>query len=975
MRATIWCGASAMALMLGFGPAAVAQSSGGEGEVAEVVVTGSRIARADYTAESPIVSLTAEAVELAGPQTLEATFNQMPQFSATNANSSSSPARQGRNNANLRGLGIQRTLILLDGRRMQPSDALGAIDLNSISTSLVENVEVITGGASAVYGSDAIAGVVNFRLKRNFTGVELDAQYGVTERGDAEAVNLALSLGGPISDGRGHIMASMSYYDRGAVFRGTRSFFERSGVAGALQGGAIVSDATNLPTQAALNGVFQGIYGSATPPARNAPFAVNLDGTILTTQSPILNNRFPEGQPYIFDEGRLGFPQGATYPLQQPLERWTAFVRGRYELTESVEAYIQFNHMQYGAQYSRQGWSAGASEPRGLIPVTNPFVPQELRTIMASRPNPTAPMFFTYNTGRVGRTIYDFKYSIDEFLVGLTGRGPIRDWRWDVYASYGSTDASEVTSGFINVEAWQSLVNAPDGGASVCAGGFNPFLPESLSDTDPKCFDYLNRVLQERTQFEQQVVEGTMQGGLFDLPAGELRFAVGGTYRRSTYDYQPDEQRVRQTVWPNQPTGRAGGAYEVYELFGEVFVPLIRDQPFIRHLNADVAYRFSDYSSVGAVHTYKGSLDWGVIDSVRLRGSYQRAIRAPSLGELYAPPERASAGLGSTSVGGGDPCASNSRWRDPARNPDHARVRQLCLAQGVPDVVIDLLRFGGSSVSGVAAGNTNLREETADTYTAGVVWQSTFDSPWLRRLQVSLDYYNIQVEDAVGVITAQVGVQRCFNTDGSSNPNFDVNNFFCQLTDRRVDGGIETQRQPTLNLASYEVAGVDLQLDWRGELADLGVGDVGALSFNLIVSYLDKYKIQNTVDSPFLNFAGTIGNSQIDPGAIAFPEWKVSASLTWEYGPLSLTGRYRWFDSMTHSADVGSPTPSQPGVKTRSYADLVATWSYDEKTQFRAGVLNVFDTQPPVWTGNGSTDLGLYDLLQRRYYVGLKKSF
>lgn len=971
---TFLCGASALALALAMTQPAAAQAAA-DTEVEEVVVTGSRISRPDYVAESPIVSMSSEAVELAGPQTLEATFNQMPQFSATNANSSSSPARQGRNNANLRGLGIQRTLILLDGRRMQPSDALGAIDLNSISTSLIENVEIITGGASAVYGSDAIAGVINFRLKRNFTGVELDAQYGITDRSDAEAVDLSLSVGGPIADDRGHIMASLSYYDRGPVYRGTRPFFERSGVAGALQGGAIPADASNLPSQAALNSVFLGLYGGTTPPNRNAPFAVNLDGTILTTQDPILNNRFPEGEPYILDEGRLGFPQGATYPLQQPIERWTAFLRGRYEIAEGVELYAQFNHMQYGAQYSRQGWSAGSTEPRATIPVTNPFVPQELRTIMASRPNPTAPMFFTFNTGRVGRTVYDFEYSIDEFLVGLTGDLPFRDWKWDVYGSFGVTDASERTSGFINVEAWQQLVNAPDGGASICDGGFNPFLPEALSDTDPECFDYLNRVLQESTEFEQQIVEGALQGGLFNLPAGELRFAAGAAYRRSTYDYQPDEQRVRQTVWPNQPTGPAGGAYDVYELFGELLIPIARDLPFVRHLNTDVAYRFSDYSSVGAVHTYKGSLDWGVTESVRVRASYQRAIRAPSLGELYSPPERGSAGVGSTSIGGGDPCASNSRWRNPAQNPDAARVRQLCLDQGVPLLVIDLLRFGGSSVSGVAAGNTDLQEETADTYTAGVVWQSRFDNPWLSQLQVSLDYYNIKVDDAVGVITAQVGLQRCFNTDGSSNPTYDVNNFFCQLTDRSENGGIETQRQPTLNLASYQVSGVDLQLDWRARLDDLGLGDFGSLSVNLIVSYLDQYKIQNTADSPFLDFAGTIGNAQIDPGATAFPEWKVATSVTWDLGSLALTGRYRWFDSMTHAADVGVANPTQPGVVDRSYFDLVATWDFDGKTQFRAGVLNVFDTQPPEWTGNGTTDLGLYDLLQRRYYVGLKKSF
>lgn len=977
MLQKVMAGVSLMALSAACAAApAAAMAQEQNTEVGEVVVTGSRIARQDYTAESPIVSLSQEVVQAAGPQTLEATFNQMPQFSATNANSSSSPARQGRNNANLRGLGIQRTLILLDGRRMQPSDALGAIDLNSISTALVENVEIITGGASAVYGSDAIAGVVNFKLKRNFQGLEVDAQYGISDRNDAEAVDVSVSLGGAFDEGRGHMMASVSYYDRGHVYRFTRPFFERSGIAGALQGGAFIANASNLPSQSVLNSVFVTKYGSTTPPARNASFAVNSNGTILTTSAPVINNLYPEGEPYVFDEGRVGFPQGRTYPLQQPLERYTAFFRGRYDVAENVEAYVQYNHMQYGAQYSRQGWSAGSSAPLALIPVTNPFIPDDLRTILASRPDPTAPVNFTFNTGRIGRTTYDFEYDIDEYVVGLRGDAPFRDWSWDVYGSYGDTGAVETASGFVDVAAWNTLVNAPDGGASICPGGFNPFVPESLEESsDRTCFDYLNRTLQERTRFTQQVVEGTLQGGLFDLPAGELRFAAGASYRRATYDYDPAEQRVRQEVYPNQPTGPTNGAYDVYEAFGELFIPLLRDQPFIDHLNVDVAYRFSDYSSVGAVHTYKGSLDWGVVEGVRFRGSYQRAIRAPSLGELYAPPERGSAGVGSTNSGGGDPCAVNSRLRDPARNPQAAQVRTLCLAQGVPTGVIDLIRFGGSSVSGVASGNTDLREETADTYTAGVVWQSGFESPWLNRLQVSLDYYDIRVKDAIGVITASVGLNRCFNSDGSSNPSYDASNFFCQLTTRNNNGGIETQRQPTLNLAAYNVSGVDLQADWAADLADIGAGDYGTVRLNAVVSYLHRYKIQNLEDAPFLDYAGTIGNSQIDPGATAFPEWKLSASATWEFGPVSLTGRYRWYDAMSHASDVGLETPTQPGVKERSYVDLVGTWELNENTEFRAGVLNLFDKAPPEWTGSGATDLGLYDLLQRRYYVGVRKAF
>ncbi|PZQ54444.1 MAG: TonB-dependent receptor, partial [Phenylobacterium zucineum] len=811
MRAWMTGGVCVAALLAG--GQALAQDAAAD--VEEVVVTGSRIARTDYVAESPIVTLGAAAVEARGPQTLESTFNQMPQFAASNANSGSSPARQGRNNANLRGLGIQRTLVLLDGRRTQPSDALGAIDLNTIPPALIENVEVITGGASAVYGSDAIAGVVNFKLRRNFEGVELDAQYGVTDRNDAEAISVSAILGGKFAEGRGEMVGALTYYDRNPTFRASRPFFERSGIASALQGGAIVSNASNLPTQAALNSVFQTRYGSATAPARNASFGVNADGTLFTTAAPIINLRYPEGEPYITFENRVSFPLGNTLPLQTPLERYTAFLRGSYEITPDVEAYMQFNYMTYDSAYSRPGWSAGSTAPLALIPVTNPFIPADLRPILASRPNPTAPVNFTFSTSRIGRTSYQFDYDLMETLVGLKGKVPGRDWTWDIYGSYGETDASETTSGWVNVQAWNTLINAADGGASICPGGFNPFLAQSL-ETAPgqqACFDYLNRTLHEDTKLTQQIVEGSLQGGLFDLPAGRVRFAVGASYRRSTYDYAPPDARVRGEVWPVQATGPSDGSYNVKEVFAELYLPLLRDLTLIDELNVDVAYRRSDYNLVGAVDTYKASVDWAVVQGVRFRGGYQRAIRAPSLGELFAPPERSSAALGSTASGAGDPCDVGGRLRNASLNPNAAQVRNLCVAQGVAGSIIDIYRFAGSSVSGVASGNLDLKEETADTWTAGVVWQSRFEHPLLRRLSASLDWYDIKVKDAVGVITASVGLTRCFNGDGQSNPTYDPTNYFCQLTTRNSNGGIETQLQPTLNLAAYEVSGLDFQAD------------------------------------------------------------------------------------------------------------------------------------------------------------------
>jgi|HigsolmetaAR202D_1030399.scaffolds.fasta_scaffold00027_13 iron complex outermembrane receptor protein len=946
----------------------------GSGSLEEITVTGSRIARPDYAAESPIATVDAAALAVSGPQTLDATFNTLPQFSASNANSSSSPARQGRSNANLRGLGIQRTLVLLDGRRMTPSDPLGAIDLNVISSSLIENVEVITGGASAVYGSDAVAGVVNFRLKRDFEGLEINAEYGVTDRSDGESYNVGVTMGGNFAEGRGNAMASMTFYERKGVLRGSRPFFERSGIAGVLQGGVVQATASNLPSLEALEDIFVEKYGLSMP-NRNAPLGMYPDGTLFTTQAPILNFD-PDRLPYIIDENRVGFPQGATYPLQQPLERYTAFARARYDITDSIEAYAQFSLTKYDSEYSRQGWS-GSSDEGTFIPVTNPFISEDLAHILASRPNPTAPFSFQFNTGRVGRSVYQNDYEISDFLVGLRGNLPISDWTWDVYASHGEMRAGETLSGFIDYAAWKMLVEAPDGGASICPGGFNPFAIEALADRPDQeaCYRLLNRTLQERTMIEQDVVEATMQGKLFSLPAGEARFAAGFTYRAQSYDYRPPEERIRSEVIPNQPTDRTGGSFDVSEAFVEISVPVLSDLPLIHQLSLGLAYRYSDYSTIDEVGTYKASMDWRITPALRMRGGVQRAIRAPSLGELYLPAERASSSVGSTSLGGGDPCDSLGRLRNPATNPNHERVRQLCLEQGVPENVIDIFRFTGSAVSGVAFGNLDLKEETADTFTAGIVWDSGFSAPLLRRLSMSLDYYKIDVEDAIGVVTAAVGMNRCFNADGVSNPNYDINNFFCRLTTRTENGNVQTQLQPTLNLSAYRTSGIDFQSDWGFDLADIGINTAGSLRFNLMISYLLSFEIQNLAGEPFTDYVGTIGNAQIDSGAISKPEWRANLSASFARGPLDVTLRYRWIDSMYHASDAGTGTKSQPGVTDRSYTDLLAGWSFTDTVSMRVGVINLFDTEPPTWTGNGSTDLGLYDLLQRRYFVNFTKRF
>jgi outer membrane receptor protein involved in Fe transport len=954
-------------------PAATAETSA---PADDIVVTGSRISRRDFTSDSPISTFSEESLRLQGPSTLAQSLNQLPQFTATDGTPQASGAKQGRASANLRGLGITRTLVLLEGRRLQPSDALGTIDLNIIPTVLVGASEVITGGASATYGSDAIAGVVNFKLKTNFRGVVADIQSGVTERGDGRTLDASLSAGTTFADGRGSIMGAISYFDREGVFGGERDFFLGKGIAGVLRGGVVTGVANNLPSQAALNAVFVNGYGATTNPVRNQAVGVNRDGTLFTSTSPILNFRFADHDPYVLDgTSRVGFPLGESYYLQAPLERYNAFGTASFEITNDITLYAQGLYTKYNSNWTRNGNTATSATAVALIPVTNPFIPADLRTLLASRPNPTAPINFSFNTGGVGPTVNTQDYRVYQALGGIRGK-LAADINFDLYASFGRTVLHETQDGYIDRAAWATLVSAPDGGASVCPGGYNPFSPDPLILNPQKrgCYDFLNRALQERSTYSQQIVEGTIEGGLFALPAGDLRFAVGGSYRRNAYTFDPDDQKVNRTIFPDQATGAADGAINVKEVFGELLVPVVRDVFAIKELTANLAYRYSDYSTVGGVHTYKATGDWNVFGGFRVRGGYQRAVRAPNLNELYAPPERSLPQVGSVASGAGDYCDVTSAVRT---GPDAARVRALCLSQGVPGSVIDAFRFTGSAWPGISAGNLALKEEKADTTTVGATWSRLSESPLLRGLSLSVDYYNIKVTDAIGQITPGIANNQCFNRNGG-NSGYDPANPYCQLISRDpATGQVDAFSIQTQNLGAFRTSGIDTQIDWNIPLEALGIKgeDPGAIGIGVVASYLDKLEIQNTPGAPFIDYAGTIGNSQIDPYTLSYPKWKVTGTLSYSNDAGGFTLRGRWFDAMTHYAAVGVANSTLEGVDSRVYFDLSARVNVAKAFELRMGVLNLLDKEPPEWVQGSLSDPALYDILQRRFFVGANVRF
>jgi iron complex outermembrane receptor protein len=944
----------------------------------DIVVTGSRIVRKDYVANSPIVTVSKEDFQATGSVNIETLINDLPQFTPAGNAASNSPNTAGQANVQLRGLGATRTLVLLNGRRVVPSTASSVVDLNLLPTPLIANIETITGGASSTYGSDAVAGVLNFLVDQNFEGVQLDLQYGQSARADAASTSISLTVGGDIADGRGNAVLSLSYSDRDSVMSSARRLPSISGFAGTSPLGSTVFDATNLPSAAAVTAAVPGA-------ARGNTFGFNNDGTLFAYQgardyiSP--GGLFYDGFriPGPLQQSDFAYNTGPQNYMIIPQKRYNMYGAANYEISSALDVYADFMFSQYESGNLLAANPATGPTTGFRVPSTNPFIPAELRAVLASRPNPAGSFRLDKRFTGIGPRQQTENYNVFQITAGARGKlEGLGDWTYDAYLSYGRVDNDTTYTGYVSRSAVQRLLDAPDGGVSICTGGFNPFGENALSSS---CIDYIRRIAKNKTVSDQRVFEVNLQGGAFELPAGEVRVALGGTYRKQTYELTPDAlltssftlNGVKGPELAGNAAQPLAGSDRVYEGYGEVLIPLLRDLPLIRNLETNLGFRVSNYASVGSVTSYKADANWEIVDGLRLRGGIQRAVRAPSIGELFGPQDLAfpSIGVPVSSTGvrqfSGDPCDIRGAYRAPdAANA--ASVRTLCLAQNVPTQVIDGFTFSNSQVSGLTGGNPKLREETADSFTVGVSWQSKSASPWLRHLSGSIDYYNISMKQVVGTVAVTEQLRRCFNQDGASNPTYDPNNFFCGLFSRDPNSGQITQALETnANLGKLQTQGIDFQIDWSLELADIGASDWGKLALNVTGTKLLEWRRQDVPGGAFTDRKGTVSNAF----GLTLPEWKFLSSVNWIYGPLNLGVRWR------HQGSVMNFNNPAQTIGAINYFDLNGSWKINKKLSLRAGVNNLTDQDPPAYAPaiSGNTDPSTYDLIGRRYYVGLTAKF
>jgi iron complex outermembrane receptor protein len=938
--------------------------AGLEPKMETVVVTGSKIARRDYSSPSPIVTTSKEVLQESGNITLEATLNQMPQFTPSGTASTGGQGQGARATLDLRGLGDNRNLILLDGRRLPLSSAFGQVDINTIPQAIVDGIETISGGASAVYGSDAMSGVVNFKSLRKLKGLVLDFQYGNSQKNDARRLSPSITAGTEFAEGKGYALFSISYDERERLPGYKRPFFDLAVPSGFIGTSTYLPNAGNLPTQAALNSVFAKYAVTATVPRTNN-LGFNDNGTLFS-QTGAINYLGPVNQSYALVGGNVRMPVGIQSDLVNGMRRENFFNKVEYRFTPDLTGYSQVLHTHSatqtntGATLTQFGLGGNTT-----VPLSNPFIPADLRAVLASRPDANAP--FLWNTRFVGipSRVFDEGYDTDQVLLGLRGNIPFKDWTWDAYVSADRSRHEQTLYNAILNTRVQDLLNAPNGGTAICAGGYNPFGIASNSKISEACRNYMTTTAISQEDLTQRIAEASVQGSLFELPAGDLQFSASINYRKNTYSYLPDSQLAAQNIEAVIASQRSSGATAVKEAALELRIPLLRDAPFAKTLAVSPGARISDYDISGIAKTWKIDAEWSPVASLMVRGGVQHSIRAPNIGELFSAASGNQVQFGSP-PNGGEPCDVRTAARTGSGG---AQLRALCIATGVPTSVVDTYTFPTVATSTLSSGNPNLKPEAADTQTLGLVFTPQFASPLFAQVSASVDFYKIKVEDTISAVPAASALNKCYNLDGS-NPSYSAANPFCQLVSRDANGLLTQVAAPYLNLGQLKTSGVDVQLDWRFKLGAIGLSDSwGGFGVNTAVSFVNSYKSQALPGDAIQEFKGTVGT-------VIRPTWQSTTTFRYDLNALALNLRWRHIPSMKDITSVTRPASPAAGVEKYDIFDLGVRYALSKNIDLRAGITNLFNKDPALVPGNQNLTIpSSYDIIGRSYYLGARTRF
>lgn len=928
-------------------PASFAQDQNDDDEsddylLEEVIVTGSRIKRRDFSSPSPIVTITGEEFAFSGQPTLEEYINQMPQLHPSSGRTSNNPG-DGMARLDLRGLGPNRTLVLLNGRRVAPSSMGSSIDVNNLPRSLMDRVEIITGGASTVYGSDAIAGVINFITRQNFEGIGFDASYSVTAEGDSNIFDANVVYGHNLSSGRGNITVYAGYYERDPLFASEREISSKV-LFDNWEGEVVEGGSSRIPA---------GIVF--------AP-SVEIGGVVgrLTWN--------PDGSPKIFDPATDRYNYAPVNYLQIPLERITTGVQANYDLSENFETYLEAS---FARNDSKRSLAPAPPAMFVLVNTDNPVLTPETRQILEEQmlvePG-VAGMFLGRRMLEFGPRILDAQRDYFRIVGGVRGEF-VDGWSIDTWFTY--TDASETelyqNDGSRSRLAQGLLVDPDSGQCFDPSGGCVPLDVFGEGRLSQEGVDFLVVPLIENlTDRKQYLASVVFTGAPFDIWSGPLDMAFGAEWRRDDGNFKADDIQFTGDTMAYRGAAPIDGTESVIELYTEAVVPILEATDSVNYLGMELGLRWSDYKNAGSVWTYKVGLEWRPIDSLRFRAMYQHSVRAPNNAELFTE-QYVEAG---TLIGDNqpDPCSASS---DPVGNGNVDK----CTIQGLPPSQIGIFEAQTFyPVDYIQGGNPNLVPESSDALTAGVIITPTA----IPSLSLAVDYFDIEVTDTIGSINA---MDICFDS-------LNTGNVFCENIRRDSTGNIHELEELTSNRGIQSAVGIDTQLQYLLDLpSSMALGDDYArFTVNLIWTHMFSNESQENIVTEIYDCAGYYGypcDAEIWGGS--FPSNKLISNFDYMSGPLSVHFSWRWIDGMLNAAPFishifGVPDPDLaiPSVSSYNIFDLGMGWQFTDSILVRFGINNLFDEQPPLMADailSNNTDTRTYDIFGRTYFASIGMEF
>ena len=964
--------------------------------IEEVVVTGSRIKRADFTSNAPVATIGSDQIDITGTINTESLLNTMPQMVPGFDRTSNNPGN-GTATVDLRGLGSSRTLVLVNGTRANPTTQGGTVDINNIPAALIERVEVLTGGASAVYGSDAVAGVVNFILKDDFSGVSFSQSAEQTENGDAALYSTNLTIGANFDDGRGNVAVNLSYTDREDLFQGDRDFstfaqFDSSDANGnpiLIDGGSSGVPGTSI---------FAGGLGNISPDNFGVTF--DPDGSVRPFITEGNDNDFYNYAPVNY--------------IQLPQERYQATALAHYELMDGHEAYGRVMYtssrvpqqlaptpiFQSGTEFTLDGSPFLTAQAQAALSGNNAGIlgvgTRQDRVFADAAGNPatalgaadsgitctncvydsdltdtdprlnigplqdadgdgiadTGTAFLRRRLREVGPRISDDLYTGFQIKGGIRGEIADTTWSYDAYIQEGSVTSSNTQSGNVNRDRFKQALlldlTDPTGGtcADTSANGsttdcapINIFGEGNISEAGAA---FLRTAVAAIGTFDQTVASVNFSGELFEMSGGAVSAAFGYEHQSHAADFRPSQDLAAGTIAGFNGSPASGGAYRVDSYYGELYVPLLRDMAMAEAVDLELAYRSSDYSTVGTVDSFKVSGSWAFNEQIRLRAGFNTAVRAPNISELFSP-------QGEGFPGSTDPCA--------AEGAPSAAVQAICVATGVPASVVGspAINLAAGQVRQLSGGNPNLTEEDAETLTVGIV----VEPEMIEGLTFSVDYFDIEIEDAVAAFGGGANnvLTTCYD---AASANGGAGSPFCNAVTRRADGTIDFVSTGSQNVASITLNGIDVLASYDTELFG------GNMRLNYVGTFTNESDFTPFEGADTITCAGEFGNDCGEP----LPEYKHRVTANWSRD--NITAQLLWRYIGESSDDDEGTVYFVETLDGENYFDAAVSYAFNDNFAVNVGVDNLLDTEPPILGDNqeqANTYPATYDVFGRTWYV------